>query len=94
MIAPTALRWIAIILVGTGVLDGPRNKGILLFHGGEKAKNDSFRTVGDAGPYRLGVDYNYARRAVACCRRLLFGSSRTSTPTGMAVILREQYDFL
>ena len=28
----------AIILVGTGVLDGPRNKGISLFHGGEKAK--------------------------------------------------------
>jgi len=26
------------ILVGTGVLDGPRNKGISLFHGGEKAK--------------------------------------------------------
>ena len=61
MIAPTALRWIAIILVGTGVLDGPRNKGILLFHGGEKAKNDSFRTVGDAGPYRFALIQHHTR---------------------------------
>jgi len=38
--------------VGVDVLDDPKNKGISLFHGGEKAKNDCWRVVEDVDPYK------------------------------------------
>ena len=58
------------MLVGVDVLDDPPTIVFCFITAVEKRYTFVFRTVGDAGPYRFGVDYNYARRGAACYSRL------------------------
>ena len=50
---PTSIIIIHTKPVGDDVLGVPKNKGISLFHGGEKAKNDCWRVVEDVDPYSV-----------------------------------------